>query len=63
MKTLLAISLFLAVGMFGTATLNSKPVTHHPACCAKECSDCGCSGPDKGGKCPDEKGKTCNCKK
>lgn len=62
MKTYLAIPILLAVCAFGGTKLNSAPATMtHPT--AKECSDCGCSGPGKGGMCPDEKGKTCKCAK
>jgi len=30
---------------------------------AKECNDCGYSGPDGKGVCPDEKGKSCHYSK
>jgi hypothetical protein len=62
-KTYIAIPALFVLCALGTSKLNSAPATttSHPT--AKECSDCGCSGPSKGGGCPDEKGKTCKCGK
>jgi len=55
---MLPLIVFLCGSTFGTAS--STPPAR-PA--AKECSDCGCAGPDGKGACPDEKGKTCHCGK
>lgn len=33
------------------------------AAAKKECMDCGCRGPGKGGMCTKEKGNTCQCEK
>jgi hypothetical protein len=62
MKTYLVIPILVVAGALSVGKLTSAPVPHHSTA-AKECSDCGCSGPDKGGGCPEEKGKTCKCGK
>jgi hypothetical protein len=61
MKTFLTIPALILFAL-GTHT-SSVASSYRPAPSAKECSDCGCKGPGSDSKCPDEKGKTCHCKK
>jgi len=60
MKKVLTIPLIVLLCTFTAGSAKSTPPAQ---VAAKECSDCGCAGPDGKGVCPDEKGKTCHCKK
>ena len=57
-QILIALTATLCAG----AVIGQTPV-HISQAADKKCSDCGCNGPDKQKKCPDEAGKQCSCPK
>lgn len=60
MKTFFIIPALIVSAFLTQTGAHPRPSSHSNE---KECSDCGCSGPGAKGVCPDEKGKTCHCKK
>jgi hypothetical protein len=54
----------ICLGTLALALTAASPAhVQRPRTMAKDCMDCGCSGPGKGGLCPKEKGQTCHCEK
>jgi hypothetical protein len=54
----------IGLGTLALALTAASPAhVPRPRTAAKECTDCGCSGPRKGGLCPKIKGNTCHCEK
>ena len=54
----------ICLGTLALALTAASPANvPRPRTAARECMDCGCSGPGKGESCPKEKGQTCHCEK